>query len=86
MAAIDFGGVGIGDPTTDVIAAWAVFGPAGRAAYRAALDVDEGSWERARGIAQHQAALILPDYAETNPGFVALARRTVAQVLEDLGF
>jgi aminoglycoside phosphotransferase (APT) family kinase protein len=29
-AVIDFGGAGVGDPATDVIAAWAVFGPAGR--------------------------------------------------------
>ena len=29
-AVIDFGGAGIGDPAADVIAAWSVFGPAGR--------------------------------------------------------
>ena len=82
-AVIDFGGVGIGDPATDVIAAWAVFGPAGRAAYRASLDVDDGTWERARGIALHQAALIIPYYAQTNPGFVSLAKRTVEEILAD---
>ena len=80
-AVIDFGGAGIGDPATDVIAAWAVFGSAGRAAYRASLDVDDGTWERARGIALHQAALIIPYYAETNPDFVALAKRTVVEIL-----
>lgn len=84
-AVIDFGGAGAGDPATDVIAAWSVFGPAGRTAYRAALGVDDGTWARARGIALHQAALIIPYYAKSNPGFVALARRTVEQVVEDLG-
>jgi aminoglycoside phosphotransferase (APT) family kinase protein len=82
-AVIDFGGAGIGDPATDVIAAWAVFGSSGRAAYRASLDVDDGTWERARGIALHQAALIIPYYAQTNPEFVALARRTVEEILAD---
>jgi aminoglycoside phosphotransferase (APT) family kinase protein len=82
-AVIDFGAAGVGDPATDVIAAWSVFGPAGRAAYRGALDVDGGTWARARGIALHQAALIIPYYRETNPGFVALARRTVTQLLID---
>ena len=37
-AVIDFGGAGIGDPASDVIAAWSVFGPAGREAFRAALE------------------------------------------------
>ena len=64
--------------------AWSVFGAGGRAAYRAALAVDDGTWERARGYALHQAAMIIPYYAETNPDFVALAARTVEQVLADV--
>jgi aminoglycoside phosphotransferase (APT) family kinase protein len=82
-AVIDFGGAGAGDPASDVIAAWTVFGPAGREAFRTALDVDDGVWHRARGIALHQAAMIIPYYAVSNPGFVALARRTVEQILAD---
>jgi aminoglycoside phosphotransferase (APT) family kinase protein len=82
-AVIDFGAVGVGDPAADVIAAWSVFGPAGREAFRAALDVDDGTWNRARGYALHQAALIIPYYRETNPGFVVTARRTIEQVLAD---
>jgi len=82
-AVIDFGGVGIGDPAADVIAAWTVFGPAGRATFRRALDVDDATWSRARGFALHQAALIIPYYAQTNPEFVALAKRTIAEILTD---
>jgi aminoglycoside phosphotransferase (APT) family kinase protein len=84
-AVIDFGGAGLGDPAADVIAAWSVFGPAGREAFRAALDVDDGTWNRSRGFALHQAVMIIPYYPETNPGFVALAERTVAEVLADTG-
>ena len=62
-----------------------MFGPAGRPVYRAALEVDDGTWERARGYALHQAAMIIPYYAQTNPGFVTLARRTVEEVLVDGG-
>jgi hypothetical protein len=58
-----------------------VFRPTGRATFRAALAVDGGAWERARGIALHQAVMIVPYYAETNPAFVALARRTIVQIL-----
>jgi aminoglycoside phosphotransferase (APT) family kinase protein len=84
-AVIDFGSAGIGDPAADVIAAWSVFGPAGREAFRGALGVDEGTWNRARGYALHQAAMIIPYYPETNPAFAALAKRIVAQVLADFG-
>jgi aminoglycoside phosphotransferase (APT) family kinase protein len=83
-AVIDFGSVGAGDPASDVIAAWSVFGRAGRATYRAALDVDDATWSRARGIALHQAAMIIPYYATTNPGFVTLAKRTVEEILADV--
>ena len=55
-AVIDFGGAGIGDPAADVIAAWSVFGRTGRSAFRDALEVDDGTWNRARGFALHQAA------------------------------
>jgi aminoglycoside phosphotransferase (APT) family kinase protein len=82
-AVIDFGGAGVGDPATDVIAAWSVFGPAGRERYRAALKVGDGAWQRARGIALHQAAMIIPYYRETNPAFVALAVRTIEQILSE---
>jgi aminoglycoside phosphotransferase (APT) family kinase protein len=83
-AVIDFGGAGVGDPAADVIAAWSVLGPTGRGVFRDALDVDDGTWERARGFALHQAALIIPYYRETNPGFVAPAKRTVEEILADI--
>jgi len=58
--------------------------PSGRTAFRGALDVDEGTWARARGFALHQARLIIPYYPETNPGFVPMAKRTLEEVLLDL--
>lgn len=82
-AIIDFGSVGVGDPAADVIAAWSVFNRAGRETFRNALDVEKGTWNRARGVALHQAAMIIPYYGETNPEFVALAKRTVGEILAD---
>ena len=81
QAVIDFGMAGAGDPAHDVIAAWSVFGPAGRAEYRHALAVDDDTWNRGRGIALHQAAAIIPYYRVTNPGLAASAKRTVEQIL-----
>jgi len=79
---LDFGSAGVGDPAADVIAAWTVFGPTGRAALRSALDVDRGTWERARGYALHQAADIVPYYRHSHPAFAAAAVRTLRRVLE----
>ena len=45
--------------------------------------MDDGTWDRARGLALHQAAMIIPYYRETNPRFVSLARRTVEEILAD---
>lgn len=88
-AVIDFGGAGVGDPAMDLVAAWSVFGPAGRAAFREALRrdrrLDAGAWARARGYALHQAALIVPYYADSNPAFAAEAVRIVGEVLGDVG-
>jgi len=83
-AVIDFGGVGVGDPAADVIAAWSVFSHTGRGSFRGALDVDDAIWNRARGFALHQAAMIIPYYTETNPRFAAMAKRTVEEVLTDI--
>lgn len=80
-AVIDFGGTGAGDPAADLVAAWATFGPRGRAAYADRLQPAEEDWERARGYALHQAALIIPYYRITNPAFVVLAARTIEQLL-----
>jgi aminoglycoside phosphotransferase (APT) family kinase protein len=49
-----------------------------------ALDVGDATWNRARGFALHQAAMIIPYYSETNPGFVTLAKRTVEEILADI--
>jgi aminoglycoside phosphotransferase (APT) family kinase protein len=53
---------------------------------RAVIDFGAvGVGDPAADVIAHQAALIIPYYAETNPGLAASARRTVAQVLADTG-
>jgi aminoglycoside phosphotransferase (APT) family kinase protein len=84
-AVIDFGGVGVGDPATDLMPAWSVFGAKGRDAFRRLLDPDDAMWSRGRGIALHQAANIIPYYATTNPGFVTLSVRAIEQIIDEFG-
>jgi len=83
-AVIDFGSCGIGDPCFDLVPAWSVFGAEGRQVFQSTITADPDTWLRARAYALHQAALIVPYYRETNPGFVDLALRTIEQVLLDM--
>jgi len=86
-AVIDFGGLNVGDPVSDLMPAWNVFRGPSRQRFRAALAVDlavdEASWLRGRGWALTQAVVALPYYWETNPGMVRQAKRAVAEILND---
>jgi aminoglycoside phosphotransferase (APT) family kinase protein len=71
-AVIDFGCLGVGDPATDVMAAWKLGSPE---RFRDALEVDDATWERARGWALSQAVNALSYYTfETNAMLVREAR------------
>lgn len=80
-AVIDFGGLNVGDPACDLLAAWNVFDGQSRARYRSELGVDDDSWLRGRGWALAQAAMALPYYWTTNPGMVRQASHALRQVL-----
>jgi aminoglycoside phosphotransferase (APT) family kinase protein len=76
---IDFGGLGAGDPACDVMAAWKLFSPSARAAFREALAVDEATWQRSRGWAVSQAVIALAYYTdETHPVLVRESHRWIA--------
>ncbi|GIF75757.1 aminoglycoside phosphotransferase family protein [Asanoa siamensis] len=80
-AVIDFGTLGVGDPSCDLIVAWNLLTPAGRDVFRAALDVDDATWTRGRGRALAQSLGSLVYYHRTNPAFAANARHTISEVL-----
>ncbi|HLE98592.1 MAG TPA: aminoglycoside phosphotransferase family protein [Gaiellaceae bacterium] len=83
-AVIDWGCLGVGDPACDVMVAWKALPAPARELFRAELEVDESTWERARGWALSQALNALSHYTmETNPGLVLEARRWLAEVLSD---
>lgn len=84
-AVIDFGGLGMGDPAGDTIVAWTLLSGAARDAFREALDVDDATWMRGRGLALSKGLIALPYYVDTNPGFAKVASYMIEQVLTDLG-
>jgi len=50
-AVLDFGGLGVGDPTVDLLPAWQVLDPDSRAEFRQAVGVDQDSCLRGRAWA-----------------------------------
>ena len=57
-AVIDFGTAGVGDPACDTVLAWTLFDAPSRAAFRAALGVDDATWQRGRGWALWKALIV----------------------------
>ncbi len=82
-AVIDFGGLGVGDPACDIMAAWTYFNSETRGTFREAVKVDDATWVRGRGWALYFGLVALPYYQNSNPGLADIARRTIAEVLGD---
>lgn len=87
-AVIDFGGLGVGDPAADTLAAWAVFDAGDREVFRAAAGVDDATWARGRGWALCFGVMAEHHYGDrcgngTNPVLAAVGRRAVGEVLAE---
>lgn len=82
-AVIDFGGLAVGDPACDLLAAWYLFPRGARDVFRAAMGADDASWARGRGWALSMALFALPYYKDTNPAIVANAKRAIDVILAD---
>jgi aminoglycoside phosphotransferase (APT) family kinase protein len=83
-AVIDFGCLAVGDPACDVMAAWLYLSKTTRDAFRRALNVDNATWDRARGWALSVGLIALPYYSETNPTLAGIASRAIHEVLSDV--
>ena len=84
VGVIDFGGLGVGDPASDVTPAWLTLPAEARATFRRALGCDDATWTRGRGWALSVSLFELPYYRHTNPVLADGARRTIAAVLADV--
>jgi aminoglycoside phosphotransferase (APT) family kinase protein len=80
---IDWGGMAVGDPAIELLPAWNLFEGESRLAFRDALDVDDATWARGRGLALSVAAVALPYYLDTNPVIVRWSRHVIDEVLAD---
>ncbi|MEV6846465.1 aminoglycoside phosphotransferase family protein [Actinoplanes sp. NPDC051411] len=82
-AVIDFGGLGVGDPATDLQIAYTLLEPAPRAAFRAALDLDEATWARGRGWTLTGGLLAHRAYAAGDARIAAQTTRQITAALAD---
>ena len=82
-AVIDFGTSGVGDPACDLYIAWTFLEGESRDAFRAALPLDDATWQRGRGWTLWKALITLARHIDTNPQQAATARRVIDEVLAD---
>lgn len=80
---LDFGGLLVGDPAGNVMAAWHVLPPEHRGTFRRIVGADDATWTRARGWVLSQGLVALPYYLDTHAGMVQMARRAIAEALQD---
>ena len=81
---LDFGTLTTGLPAWDLTCAWWVLDPPQRAAFRAALAVDDGDWALGRGFALVQAVLASWYYTPRRHPLAALADHALAQLAIDV--
>ncbi|HYY07847.1 MAG TPA: aminoglycoside phosphotransferase family protein [Actinomycetota bacterium] len=82
---LDWASAGVGDPAAEVMVAWKMFEPVGRERFLAELDVDEATWQRARGWVLSQAVMILSYYTfETNAVLLLEAERWLSELFADV--
>jgi len=81
-AVLDFGALGVGDPTVDLHGAWEVLDPPAREVFRRRLGVDDAQWLRGRAWALALALGTFPYYWDTMPerrrDRLAMARAVLA--------
>jgi aminoglycoside phosphotransferase (APT) family kinase protein len=80
-AVIDFGSLGIGDPSPDLMIAFTLMSAGSRAAFRAKLGVDDATWARGRGWSLAAALSAYTAYAAVNPRVAEQTSRQITQTL-----
>jgi aminoglycoside phosphotransferase (APT) family kinase protein len=84
-AALDFGGLSIGDPTVDLAVAWEVLDPPAREIFRRKLGVDDATWLRGRAWAL-SITLMIWYYWTTMPQRRSSRIAVGRNVLADAGY
>lgn len=76
-AIIDFGILGVGDPACDAAMAWTFFADESRKIFKNTLQMDEETWNRARGWALLKALITYDAHKHTNKAIAEGAYRII---------
>jgi len=82
---VDFGMMGVGDPSADCMPAWTLLSQGTRNIFKDIVNPDTATWLRGRGWAFCMGVVAYPYYKDTNPAFAALARKMIDEVIQSYG-
>ena len=86
LGVIDFGGIGVGDRSVDLLYAWSIFQARAREAFRVASGVDDETWTRARAWAFVGPGLLtIANYRDIMPSRVDRLTSMVETVAAEVG-
>ncbi|MGV0811023.1 aminoglycoside phosphotransferase family protein [Mycolicibacterium boenickei] len=80
---LDVGGLAPADPALDLVSAWHLLETGPRRIMRECLGADDEEWERGKAWAFQQAMGAVWYYADSNPVFSQVGRRTLARIIAD---
>lgn len=83
-AVIDFGTLAVGDPATDLIAAWTFLDSETRGVFRDKLEVDDATWARGRAWGLTGILPSPEELSDADPARAADARRRLDEIVADL--
>ncbi len=83
FAVIDFGILGVGDPSCDATMAWTFFDESSRKVFQKALNFDEETWNRARGWALWKALITYNYNKHSNKAIADKSFNTIKTILND---
>jgi len=82
-AVIDFGILGVGDPACDAAMAWTFFDNNSRKVFKKVLNMDEGTWNRARGWALWKALITYNSHKNSNDIIAEESYHVIHTILDD---
>ncbi|UNK18362.1 aminoglycoside phosphotransferase family protein [Paenibacillus sp. N3/727] len=82
-AVIDFGILGVGDPACDAAMAWTFFDNDSRKIFKHVLNMDEGTWNRARGWALWKALITYNGNKNSNTAIAEESYHVINIIVDD---
>lgn len=80
---IDFGMLGMGDPSCDLVIAWTFFDDESRKVFKEIMNLDKETWDRGRGWALWKALITYDAFHDKNTGISSEMERIIDIIIKD---